>query len=351
MLQAILAQTDKSFWLPRGTSTISGGIDSLFNVIMWLCIFFFLLVTVLLVWFVIRYRHRPGVARDTAAGHSTALEITWTVIPSIIVVFLYYYGFREYMNMTIEPPNSYEITATGQMWQWSFSYPNGYSDPELHVPAGVPVRVVLQSNDVIHSLYLPAFRVKKDVVPGRFNRLWFQATTPEGETETSDIYCAAYCGTNHSLMRSHVIVHRTQADFDSWMARATEASNKLPPVELGHKLYSTKGCAQCHTIDASKLVGPSWKDMWGRTETMSDGKQLVVDEPYVIESIRAPQAKIVQGFPPSMPPFPPEQLKDNEVKALIAYMKSISSHTSQADLAGSTTAPASRPAGAPTTQK
>lgn len=478
MLQAILALSDKTFWLPRGGSTVSGELDSLFNVIMWICVFFFLLVTVLLVWFVLRYRHRPGVTRDPAAGHSTALEITWTLIPSVICVFLYYYGFREYMNMAIEPPNSYEITATGQMWQWSFTYPNGYTDPQLHVPVNTPVRVVLQSQDVIHSLYLPLMRVKKDVVPGRFNRLWFEATSANGaayltnvtidgkpteigvdvggvrlaptqdkfgslpadvqavlasksptpttrpaadkmvegfsllngstlyvietngtpgvidgagatgrqmipfgslpaevrsaleeeakganipanqpvqaydDAEPSDIYCAAYCGTNHSMMRSRVIVHRTQADFDKWLAGAAAKAMNLPPVELGKKLYMTKGCAQCHTIDGSKLVGPSWKDMWGRMEKMSDGKEVLVDEPYVIESIRSPLAKIVEGFPPQMPPFPPDMVKDNEVKGLIAFMKSISSHTSAADRAGPTSAPATRPAGAaPTTQK
>ena len=180
-MHAILAQAQSNyFWLPRQASTVAKGTDDLFNVILWICIFFFILVTVLLVAFVLIYRHRPGVKRDTSASHSMTLEITWTVIPSIIVVFLYYYGFKEYMNLAVEPPNAYTVNVTGRMWQWSFSYPGDYSDGELHVPVNVPVRCILQSDDVIHSLSIPDFRVKKDVVPGRYNRLWFQATNADG---------------------------------------------------------------------------------------------------------------------------------------------------------------------------
>src|SRR5258706_435689 len=323
MWQAILAETDPTFWLPKGASTIAPDVDNLFNVIMWICIFFFLLVTVMLVAFTIMYRHKPGQPRDTAAGHSTTLELTWTLIPSVIVVFLYYYGFRHYMDMTIEPPNSYEITANGAMWQWSFIYPTGLSYGELHVPVGTPVRMVLQSQDVIHSLYIPAFRVKKDVVPGRYNRLWFEAT----DVGTYEIYCAAYCGTNHSTMRGTVVV-QTKADYEQWLKTQTALAENLPPVEKGAKLYRTQGCVQCHSLDGTRLVGPSWKDLWGKTETLTGGTQVHVDTAYVSESILQPLAKIVDGYPATMPPF---VLKDNDINAIIAYMKSISSFTSEAE--------------------
>src|SRR5579859_3542377 len=479
-MQSILAESAPTFWLPGGASTVSGQVDYLFNVILWICIFFFFLVSILLVLFTVMYRHKPGQTHDTAAGHSTALELTWTLIPSVIVVFLYYYGFRHYMDMTIEPAYSYEVTAVGKMWQWSFRYPTGLEANELHVPINTPIRAVLTSNDVIHSLYIPAFRVKKDVVPGRFNRMWFQATdsnyvvyatsaiidgklatiavdsdgkpvnaesdltpkfgsekfsklspgvqtalgdvgakytgdelvnelqlcngsaiyittTTSGASPTLsmidgggnqlkagsdfgslpasiqaalkseahgdipaaqpiqvfldaqpyDIYCAGYCGTNHSIMRSRVIVHRTQADFDSWLKVQTELANNLPPVQKGEKLYRTQGCAQCHSIDGSKLVGPSWRDMWGRTENITGGPQIVVDAPYVKESILLPQAKIVEGFPPSMPPF---ALKDADIDALMAYMKSISSHVSEAEKMNLNGPAASQPAGGPATQ-
>jgi cytochrome c oxidase subunit 2 len=189
---------------------------------------------------------------------------------------------------------------------------------------------------VIHSLYIPAFRVKKDVVPGRFNRLWFQATDPG----TYDIYCTDYCGTNHSTMRSSAIVE-SQAEFNSWMTKTINDSNNLPPVQKGAKLYRTQGCAQCHTLDGGPLVGPSWKDMWGRTEHITGGPDVKVDAAYVTESILNPNAKIVEGFKPAMPPF---QLKPADINGLIAFMQSISAHTSAADLMA-TTAPASRPAG------
>jgi cytochrome c oxidase subunit 2 len=341
MWQAILAESAPTFWLPSGASTVAGRVDLLFNVTLWICIFFFFLVTIMLVVFTIMYRHKPGKTRDTAAGHSTTLELTWTLIPSIIVVFLYYYGFRHYMEMTIEPPNSYEITANAKMWQWSFIYPTGLEHTELHVPIGTPIRVVLQSNDVIHSLYVPAFRVKKDVVPGRFNRMWFEAT----DLGTFDIYCAGYCGTNHSTMRSIVVV-QTRADYEKWLKDETEKANNLPPVKKGEKLYRTLGCAQCHTLDGTRLVGPSWKDLWGKTETLTGGTKILVDKPYVSESILQPLAKIVDGYPPSMPPF---VLKDNDIEGIIAFMKSISANTSATDRAA-LDAPASQPAGGPATQ-
>lgn len=354
MWQAIVAETDATFWLPKAASTQAPGVDNLFNVIMWICIFFFLLVTIMLVAFTIMYRHRPESPRDTAAGHSTTLELTWTLIPSIIVVFLYYYGFRHYMDMTIEPPNSYEITANGAMWQWSFLYPTGLSSPnELHVPVNTPIRMVLQSQDVIHSLYIPAFRVKKDVVPGRFNRMWFEAT----DVGTYEIYCTAYCGTNHSTMRGTVVV-QSKADYENWLKVETERMNSGPAYAKGEKLYRTQGCVQCHSVDGSKLVGPTWKDLWGKTETLTGGTKILVDKPYIAESILQPLAKIVEGYPPSMPPF---ALKDDQIENIIWYMKSISSNTNEADRAAleamkaggaapSATQPAAtQPAGATTT--
>jgi heme/copper-type cytochrome/quinol oxidase subunit 2 len=480
MWHSILASTPETFWLSRGASTIAPSVDLLFNVIMWICIFFFFLVTILLVLFVVLYRHRPGVKRDVAAGHNTALELTWTLVPSVIVVFLYYYGFREYMNMAIEPPNSYEITATGQMWQWSFTYPNGHTDTELHVPINTPIRIVLQSQDVIHNLYVPAFRVKKDAVPGRYNRMWFEANssdysvyltqlnvnghptaivvdsegtpitssrelTPKLEStpfeklavplqtalkamaeqakvsvpkefstvtlasgpsyylsgfapdpqkgealldingtpvlpttefrsipaaaqkaikdaaggasipdsqpvvlfqdaEPFDIYCSAYCGTNHSTMRSRAIVHRSTADFQKWLALATEKDNSGSPEERGQRLRDRLGCAQCHSVDGSRLIGPSWKDLWGSmVDIEGSSTQIKADKPYIVESIAQPLAKIVKGYQGVMPPF---QMKDSQVDDIIAYMKTISKYTSPSELPGATTqaAPATQPA-------
>ena len=475
-MQALLAQQSKYFWLPRQASTVAGGTDDLFNIILWLCVFFFLLVTVLLVVFVIKYRHKPGEVRDVSASHSMTLELTWTIIPSILMVFLYYYGFKEYMNLAVEPPNSYEVTATGRMWQWSFTYPNGYADGELHVPVNTPVRVVLQSDDVIHSLFVPEFRVKKDVVPGRYNRLWFQPTVAEGlvyvteatldgkpsevavdaegrplytssaqtpsqetiplnaksiptpvstalkgqaaadaplrvismldgtvlyfahagdpktelvldakgtqpaseavqfnslpwsvqsglksqagadipagqtvrkflDAEAFDVYCAAYCGTNHSTMRSRVIVHRSRQNFEAWLAVANVLTGT--PAEIGQKLYGRLGCAGCHSVDGTKVVGPTWRDLFGSTQQFTDGSSAVVDAKYVHAFLPNPTAKVPVGFNPVMPPF---VLKDEQVDDLIAYMQTISKNYHAASIGGPGVAPTTLPTSAPATQ-
>lgn len=325
MLRALLAETSKSFWLPEGASTSAPAQDAIFYAVYWINVFFTLLIAAMVVVFVLKYRHRKGVKNESSAGHSTTLELTWTIIPTIIVLILYYYGFRSYMRMAIEPPNAYEIVATGRMWNWTFTYPNGYQGNELHVPGNTPVRVILRSEDVIHSLFIPAFRVKKDVVPGRYNRLWFNAVkdTTSKDVDTYDIYCTAYCGTNHSIMLSKAKVHNPE-DFDKWLEEASDPRDgKRTPIDIGKMIYATRGCAQCHSVDGSRIVGPTWKDMFGSTVPIEGGTTVKADEAYVMESIEKPQAKIHQGYPNSMPAF---QLKDYEYASVIAYMKSISSN-------------------------
>jgi len=350
MWNSILAQAGKTFWLPERASTVAPGSDLMFYWIYWICVFFFALVTFLLVLFAFKYRHREGVKRDTSVGHNNTLEITWTVLPSIIVVFLYYYGFKQYMNMAIEPPNAYEVTVTGKMWNWTFTYPNGYTDSELHVPPDKAVRCVLESPDVIHGFSIPAFRVKKDVVPGRFNRIWFEATTPG----TYEIYCTMYCGQSHSMMRSVAIVHKSMAEFQDWLVEATKRADNAPPSVRGHRLYQTMGCIQCHSIDEKKtrIIGPPWHDMFGAMQPMEGGTQVLADEAYVRESVRTPAAKIHLGYPNQMTPFPDSLLADKDLDAIIAFMKSISSNyhgpppdSIGAPTSGPSTQPATGPAG------
>jgi cytochrome c oxidase subunit 2 len=328
---------DNYFWLPKQASTVARSTDNLFNFVLWVSVFFFLLITVLLVYFVIKYRHKPGEKRDVSASHSMTLELTWTIIPSILCVFLYYYGFKEYMNLAVEPPNAYEVTVTGKMWQWTFDYPNGAQSNELHCVVNQPVRCVLQSNDVIHSLFVPAFRVKKDVVPGRYNRLWFQAT----EAGTFDIFCAAYCGTNHSTMYSHVVVHPSQADFDAWMKIANN-DDALPLVDRGKKYYMTQGCAQCHSTDGSRITGPSWRNLFGSTQQFTDGSTAVVDDAFVHEFVLNPTRRVPVGYPPVMPVIP---LKAGQVDGIVAYMKTISEnyHASAPPTTQATTGPTTQP--------
>src|SRR3954468_10606928 len=247
MLTAILgaeAATGKlsSFWMPEQASTVAGSVDGLYNFIYYLSLFFFLLITFLVIWFIIKYRHREGgTVHEPAAGHSTALELTWTIIPTVLVLVIFYYGFRGFINMMVEPPNSYEVVVNARMWSWNFTYPGGQivSD-ELHIPVNTPIRFVTTSDDVIHSLFLPAMRVKRDVVPGRYNRFWVEAT----KTGTFDIYCAEYCGQKHSMMLSKVVVHEAD-DFKKWLEEQKDWTGRLSPVEAGQGLIRTRGCVQC----------------------------------------------------------------------------------------------------------
>jgi cytochrome c oxidase subunit II len=308
-----------SFWLPREGSTTAPTVDHLFNVITWISIFFFALITVALIYFVWKYRARPGQAAEISETHNRSLEITWTVVPLLIAIWIFWQGFTGYMDMQTPPGNAYEVQVLGQKWKWLFTYPNGVVDENLHVPPGEPVRLIETSQDVIHSLFIPEFRIKRDAVPGRYEKQWFQADTP-GEYQ---IFCAEYCGTQHSSMLAKVIVHTSRADFDRWLADAGNFLAKLPPEDLwkgGEKLYNQRGCKQCHSIDGTAGIGPSFKGIWGHPQPLRGGGSATVDENYLRESILEPQAKVVQGFEPVMPTFQ-GRLKDKEITALIEYVK------------------------------
>jgi len=354
MLNAFLAQTkDATFWMPKQASTVAGDVDGLFMFIYWLCVFFFILVTVMVVGFAIKYRHRPGKTRESAAGHSTALELTWTIIPTLLLIPIFYYGFRGFMDMQVEPPNPYEINVTGKMWVWDFEYPGGHHDNELHIPKGVPVRFVLRSDDVIHSFFIPEFRTKKDVVPGRYNRYWAQATdlSPNGGKDPWDIYCAEYCGDNHSIMRAKIWVHE-EADFKAWLKKASDPFITRSPIEVGRLYYEKRGCITCHSTEENTVIqGPSFRNLFGSTVELADGSKIKADENYIRESVLYPQAKIHKGFGPIMPSFL-GQFTDRDIDAIIWFMKSISSNYPKENLGpgsvigGATTKPATTaPAG------
>ena len=194
---------DGSLWMPPPVSTVAGHVDWLFYFILGVSTFFFLLIVALMVLFVVRYRRREGQGAEVSPSHNTALEVIWTVIPIVVVIVIFIFGFKGFLDMATPPANAYEIQVEAQKWSWSFTYPSGYVDSNLHVPVNRPVKLVMRSADVIHSLYVPAFRIKRDVVPGRYATAWFEATEP-GEY---DLFCAEYCGTSHSDMLAHVVVH------------------------------------------------------------------------------------------------------------------------------------------------
>lgn len=310
--------TEGGFWLPSQGSEGAAEVDRIFGFVFWVSAFFFLLIVVLMVLFVIRYRRRPG--RDEAEPsprHNTPLEITWTTVPILIVIVIFIWGFKVYLDINTPPANSYEVLVTGQKWKWLFTYPNGHVDENLHVPIATPIRLVMTSEDVIHGFYIPAFRLKRDVVPGRYAKLWFQATKP-GEYQ---IYCTQYCGTGHSDMWAKAVVHEP-GGFERWLEDASNFLARMSPAQAGEQLFRTRGCAQCHSVDGKAGTGPTFKALFGHQVPLDGGKTVVADEDYVRESILEPQAAIVAGFQPVMPTFK-GRLKDQEITAIIEYLKTL----------------------------
>ncbi len=337
----MLADFGGNFWLPPQASTIAQPVDWLFYFVFYICVFFFLLILVLLVGFAWIYRYREGHEPGDAPKHNTALELTWTFIPTVIVVIIFVYGFKGFLQMNVQPPDPYEIVVQGQMWHYSFRYPNGWVDKDLHVPMNIPVKFLLNSSDVIHGFYIPVFRVKKDVVPGRYNSIWIDANV----AGVYDVFCTQYCGLGHSEMRAKATVESV-ADYKHWLDNTIAG---LPPDQLGQRYYQNYGCNQCHSVDGTAGRGPTWKDVYGSMVTLKDGKELV-DENYLRYMIMVNpangNAKQIPGFSPIMPSFV-GTLNDRSTDALIAYIKSISVNY-HPSLPTTTTAPSAAPMNAAT---
>jgi cytochrome c oxidase subunit II len=328
-MMSVLAQSGAggggSFWLPQQASNLAPEVDWLFHFIMYLCYFFFFLIAIVMFWFAFRYRFRPGQPKpEPTASHNTALEMVWTVPPLIIVMFIAYKGFTGYMDMSVPPPNTYNIDASGQMWKWSFRYPNGLILDDLHLVKGQPVKFTLASADVLHALFIPEFRTKKDAVPGRFNQYWVTPT----EAGEFPVYCAEYCGRDHSMMVSKVTVYDTPEAFDATMKRLGIWEDKFSYPERGAQLYKQRGCNACHTVDGSSGTGPTWKDMYGTPQPLISGETLVADENYLRDSIFYPGKHIVRGYSNQMPSYL-GQLTEQDILALIWYMRTLSSQFDQ----------------------
>jgi cytochrome c oxidase subunit II len=310
--------TTGSLFLPPGHSTFSGEVDSLFHFILYASAVFLAIVVFGIIFFVLRYRRRPKEGVVTGPTHSTALEIIWSVIPTILVVIVFFWGFRLYLKMSIPPKDALEIKVTGQKWFWTFDYPNGANTlNELVVPVGKPVKLLMSSRDVIHGFYIPDFRIKMDVVPNRYTITWFEAA----QTGAFDIFCTQYCGKGHSEMIAKVKV-LGEREYNEWLISGTKAGEGMSLEDFGAKLYVSRACVTCHSVDGTASVGPTIKMIFAHQVRLSDGSSVTVDENYIRESILNPQAKIVAGFQPVMPTFQ-GILNDRELDALIAYIKSL----------------------------
>ena len=313
-----------NFWMPLAANKTAEDSDVMYYSVLGLSAFFFFAIAGVIIYFVVKYRHRPGHKPEPSAAHNDALEITWTVIPTIICVFLFYYGWNTYVRVVTPPQKAVEINVLAWRWNWQFTHSNGVQDSDLHVPVGTPVRLVMTSKDVLHSFYAPVMRVKQDIIPRRYTYAWFLPTKPG----TYRLTCAEYCGTNHSQMgitndgrRAVVVVHEP-GGYERYLSDKAAESTQLPPEQLGKVLYEKKGCNACHTVDGSLRVGPSWKGTYGKPVPLADGSTVQMDDNYIRESIEFPQAKSRPGFPPSMPSFQ-GQLKEVEIEGLIAYIKSL----------------------------
>lgn len=302
--------------LPDQASTIAADVDLLYNFVTWLSIVASVAVLGTMIYFAFRYRRKSKDDQTPYIHGSNKLELAWTIIPAIVFLAIAVWGALVYHKMDNPPENAFAIHATGKQWFWEFTYGNGKKAVnDLRVPVGRPIVMQMTSSDVLHSFFVPSFRVKKDVVPGYRTQLWFTPT----KTGEFNLFCAEYCGTNHSGMLGKVIVMR-ESQFDEWYHQVEEGQKT--PVDLGADLFKSKGCFSCHSTDGSRLVGPSLKSVFGRQTEFEDGSNIKADENYIRESLMNPAAKVVKGFPPAMPPFQ-GQLSEDEVTQLIEYLKSL----------------------------
>jgi len=309
-------------WLPTSASTFAPGVDFVLWLVTIISVISCILIGFLLVYFVIKYRRKSDNDQTPAITHDSFLETLWTVIPTILCIVIFIYGYVFYDQYTTTPKNAVEINVTAKQWLWTFDYSNGKKTlNELYVPIDQPIRLVMQSDDVLHSFFVPAFRVKQDLMGNRYTYINFTATK-EG---VFDIYCTEYCGTAHSNMlgKVHVLSKEKFASWEDGSAKKVQkASSNLPPAEVGRQLYSDKGCVACHSIDGADGVGPTWKGLFGKNRIFADGTSILADENYIKESILYPGEKILEGYGPVMPSYK-GLLEDSDITAIIEYIKSL----------------------------
>jgi cytochrome c oxidase subunit 2 len=306
------------FLLPHAAATHAGEVDGLFMFIIYLTIFFFLFNGGLALYAVKRWRRRSSAEVTPHITHNTKMELLWSIVPLIVVMGIFFWGFRGYIKAAVAPNDAMEIVVTAKKWVWQFEYPDGTRTlNELHVPLNKPVKLVMHSEDVIHSFFVPSFRLKRDVIPGRYTEMWFTATEP-GEQQ---VFCAEYCGKGHSEMMAKIHVD-TDEQYETFLREGDEQVRSMPLVQLGRLVYENKGCQTCHSIDGSRSQGPSWKGIWGKEEMCTDGVARKVDENYVRESIINPNFRVIKGYEPIMPTFQ-GLLREREIMGVIEYIKSL----------------------------
>lgn len=324
---------DHSWGMLDQASSFAADTDNLYVFIFVITLISFVGILAVMGYFMYAYKRKSPEQKTSSITHNGKIEFLWSAIPAVLMVVIFVWGDLAFMRQSTPPADALEVRVVGRQWAWDVSYPdypgatlgstNDPNAPEttLVIPKGVPVRFIMTSEDVLHSFYIPAFRIKRDVIPGRYTSMWVEAT----QTGTFTIYCAEYCGDMHSQMFGVVEVLEPD-DFEARLQEIVEKRNKQQPgeddVAYGKRMTVQNGCGACHSTDGSQMTGPTWKGVWGRTSQLTDGSNPVVDENYVRESILEPNAKLVAGYPGQMPSFQ-GKLNDAQIAAIIEYLKTL----------------------------
>ncbi len=305
---------------PEQASSFAWQVDALYLYLVAITLFFTILVVGVITVFFVRYRERVKYATPLQIEGSTSLEALWSIIPFVISMTIFVGGAVVYYNQFRMPAEGMEVYVVGKQWMWKFQHSTGQREiNELHVPIGQKVKLTMTTEDTLHDLSFPAFRTKADVVPGRYTSLWFEPT----KAGKYRIYCAEYCGLNHSGMGGYVYVME-QRDFDNWLAGNT--ANQTP-AEAGKELFEAKlGCASCHQNGGAGGRGPTLAGIYGEPQKLASGQSITADEGYIRESILNPQAQIVAGYQPIMPTFK-GQVSEEQLVQLVAYIKTLGGTT------------------------
>lgn len=312
--------------MPLGASAHADQIDYLYWFLIITCGILFLLVVIPLFLICVRYRRKHVNQRaESQKDHNFWLESMWTFLPFLYLAVLFIWGFWQYLDMYVAPHDAKELRVVGQKWQWAVDYPEeeisvAGTGAVIAVPVNTPIRLIMASQDVIHSFFIPNLRVKQDVVPGRYSTLWFTADRP-GEYP---VLCAEYCGDLHSQMLAKLVV-MAPGDYADWVDKQKAADQDTPLPELGKKLYTKLGCVACHTTDGSGRIGPSFKGMYGKMENFTNGTSAKIDDNFIKQKILEPTRVTAVGYAPSMPTFK-GRVSERDISGLIAYIKSLSAN-------------------------
>lgn len=311
---------DIGWFLPEAIGNVAEKVDSLFVLISWVSLVMFVLVEMLLFIFLIRYRRRRSDDQGQSIHGNTKMEMIWTIIPAIILVIIGVLGTQITYDIQRPPKDVYTVEVIGKKWAWDFKYPEGFQTTnELRVPEGKNILFKITSNDVIHSFWIPALRMKQDAVPGRQTQFW----TGPLKKGTYSLPCAEYCGTMHSLMVGTMTVV-SQDEYSQFVKSggkmASTSSTSTSPAEKGKALAQSAGCLNCHAVDSSKMFGPGWGGMYGKEIKLADGSTVLYDDDYIVESIIKPEAKIPEGY---TAPMPPQNLTEDESRLIAEYIKTL----------------------------